>query len=587
MEFLEIFFQELHEKGQAALELIKRFLQERDKSVVNELYRIFHTIKGSASLVGLSGFRDLMHRFEDYFKRYEAGAFELTDDFLARMLAVIPTILERNADFSESEVAEIVDVVEGRRESSSTVVRERVSEEFTSMLTDFISKALSVENSLMRGDYKNALRGIRSLKNSLNALLEEGQYVKLQDLLKNFDILVVQEATMNKKKVRLNLEVGAEKVERRDSQVLLDMLVHLVRNAIAHGVEPPDVRVAIGKDEFGRITIRSYVQNNELHLEIEDDGAGIDFAKVRRKALEKGLGNLPPEEVIFVPGFSTKDEADKTAGRGVGLDVVKSFAIARGGDVELLTRPGQGTKFIIHFPVRSFLLRVLVVEADDYKFAISTHDVLEVLTKPTMIVGKVKHGDRLFEIVYSSKNPRFCVVSRSHKALLVDGIVGTFDGQVSGETYGYIQGFVKNIFVYPLPIIDVDRLPKLVSEAGRRRKILIIDDSFVTRSVVAKFLKTFGFDVLEADSGEHGVNVVKSDPSVDLVLCDLEMPGIDGFETTERLKKAKPELPVVIFSSLSEEQLRRGLEVGADAYLAKTEPPERIVALVERLVGAR
>jgi len=103
------------------------------------------------------------------------------------------------------------------------------------------------------------------------------------------------------------------------------MLTHLVRNAIAHGIELPEERTKKGKLEVGRIIIRSYVQGNELFLEIEDDGRGLEFEKIKQKAIEKGLGNLKPEEVIFVPGFSTKDKADETAGRGIGLDVVKTL----------------------------------------------------------------------------------------------------------------------------------------------------------------------------------------------------------------------------------------------------------------------
>jgi len=189
----------------------------------------------------------------------------------------------------------------------------------------------------MRDDTKNALRDVRALKSKLSALIEGSFYVKLNVLLRNFDALVIQEATINKKHVKLNLDIGDERIEKKDSQMLIDMLVHLVRNSISHGIESSETRVQRGKPEFGTITLRSYVLGNELYLEVEDDGAGIDFEKVRQKAIEMGLGNMRPDELIFIPGFSTSEQTDGTSGRGIGLDVVKNFAIARGGDVELVT----------------------------------------------------------------------------------------------------------------------------------------------------------------------------------------------------------------------------------------------------------
>lgn len=361
------------------------------------------------------------------------------------------------------------------------------------------------------------------------------------------------------------------------------MLVHLVRNSIAHGIEEPDVRKNIGKPENGIITIRSYIMNNEIYLEVEDDGKGIDFEKVRKKAAEKNLGYMRPEEVIFVPGFSTKEEADGTSGRGVGLDAVKNFATARGGDVELVTSPGKGTKFIIHFPVKSFLVRVLVVEGDNQQFCIATSDIVEIIAKSQVYDGTVKYKDKVCDIIYSSNQPRFGIITRNYKAILVDNIVGTFDGQISGEKYPSIKGFVKNVYVYPLPVIDVENFKQVEKRASERKSVLLVDDSVVTRNVVSKLLKTFGYDVIEAKNGTEAISLVDKEP--DIVICDVEMPDIDGFETTRQLKKKKPDLPVILFSTLSHEQLAKGLEVGADAYISKDEPPERLLRLIEKLIS--
>lgn len=583
MDFLEIFFQELREKGQESIELIKSFLQTKDSSLINEIYRLFHTIKGSASLVGLVGYKELFHKIEDYFKSFSSGEFDLSDEFLARLLSIIPPLLEKTSDISEEEVNDLIDKLEGKKETHGSIVSQSTQSVSPDTIQEFLSMSLTIENSLMRGDIGSALRNIRVIKNRLASAMQEMYYVKLRTLLSNFDTLVIQEATTAKKKVKLVLEVGDEMVEKKDSQSLIDMLVHLVRNSIAHGIEEPDVRKNIGKPENGIITIRSYIMNNEIYLEVEDDGKGIDFEKVRKKAAEKNLGYMRPEEVIFVPGFSTKEEADGTSGRGVGLDAVKNFATARGGDVELVTSPGKGTKFIIHFPVKSFLVRVLVVEGDNQQFCIATSDIVEIIAKSQVYDGTVKYKDKVCDIIYSSNQPRFGIITRNYKAILVDNIVGTFDGQISGEKYPSIKGFVKNVYVYPLPVIDVENFKQVEKRASERKSVLLVDDSVVTRNVVSKLLKTFGYDVIEAKNGTEAISLVDKEP--DIVICDVEMPDIDGFETTRQLKKKKPDLPVILFSTLSHEQLAKGLEVGADAYISKDEPPERLLRLIEKLIS--
>ncbi|MEN3042388.1 MAG: response regulator [Fervidobacterium sp.] len=583
MDFLEIFFQELKEKSQESIELIKSFLQTKQGSLINEIYRLFHTIKGSASLVGLVGYKELFHKMEDYFRNYSTGEYELSEEFLAKLLSVLPSISERSSDISEEEVKEIIAQLEGKKEMESAVLPYSVQMVSPEFIQEFLSTVLTVENSLMRNDIRSALRNIRVIKSKLTSTMQEMYYVKLRTLLLNFDTLVIQEATLAKKKVKLHIKVGDEMVEKKDSQSLIDMLVHLVRNSIAHGIEKPEIRKDLGKSEVGNITIRSYIMNNEIYLEVEDDGQGIDFDKVRKKAVEMNLGYMRPEEVIFVPGFSTKDNVDTTSGRGVGLDAVKSFATARGGDVELVTAPGKGTKFIIHFPVKSFLVRVLVVEGDGQQFCISTSDIIEVISKAQIFNGMVKYKDKFCDIIYSSTQPRFGVITKNYKAVLIDNIVGTFDGQISGEKYPSIKGFVKNVYVYPLPVIDVENFAQYERKKVEKRSVLLVDDSFVTRNVVSKLLRTFGYEVIEAKNGMEAIKLIEKKP--DVVVCDVEMPDIDGFETTRQIKKIMPNIPVILFSTLSHEQLSKGMEVGADAYISKDETPERLLKLIEKLVS--
>lgn len=215
MDFLEIFFQELREKGQESIELIKSFLQTKDSSLINEIYRLFHTIKGSASLVGLVGYKELFHKIEDYFKSFSSGEFDLSDEFLARLLSIIPPLLEKTSDISEEEVNDLIDKLEGKKETHGSIVSQSTQTVSPDTIQEFLSMSLTIENSLMRGDIGSALRNIRVIKNRLASAMQEMYYVKLRTLLSNFDTLVIQEATTAKKKVKLVLEVGDEMVEKK------------------------------------------------------------------------------------------------------------------------------------------------------------------------------------------------------------------------------------------------------------------------------------------------------------------------------------------------------------------------------------
>jgi two-component system chemotaxis sensor kinase CheA len=582
MDFLEVFLQELNEKGQEAIKLIKSFIENKDPTSIHEIYRLFHTIKGSASLVGFDKFKQLFHKIEDYFKRQMNGEDVITEDFMLKLLTVVPEVLKKDSDLTDNELEHYIDIIEGRKSPSEAKAYVTTSETIPAeLLQELLSNTLSAENSLMREDTQNALREIRLVKQKLVSLLENTFYIKLRQVLANFEVLVMQEAFSNKKKVKFELQIGEERIEKKDSEMLLNMLTHLVRNAIAHGIELPEERTKKGKPEVGKIIIRSYVQGNELFLEIEDDGRGLEFEKIKQKAIEKGLGNLKPEEVIFVPGFSTKDKADETAGRGIGLDVVKNFATARGGDVEVVSATGKGTRFIVHFPIKTFLVRVLVLEADDLRFCIDLQDILEIVSKAEIKDGQLKQKDKLYDITFSCTSPRFAVITKNNKALLVSNLIGIFDGQVSSESYGMIKGFVKNIFVYPLPIISPEQFLKLQKPSEKVRKVLVIDDSVVTRNILGKFLVNFGYTVFEAENGIEGIEVFKKE-NPDVIVCDVEMPGIDGFETTRRIRELNKDVPIIIFSTLTSEQLSKGLEVGANAYLSKDEPPERLIRLIEK-----
>lgn len=190
------------------------------------------------------------------------------------------------------------------------------------------------------------------------------------------------------REVSLKTEGGDTELDRTVIEAINDPLIHLVRNAIDHGIEPPGVRVAHGKPAEGRLTLRAFHEGGQVHVEISDDGAGIDADAVRRKAIERGvvtpdqaaaLGDKEVTALIFQPGFSTSETITNVSGRGVGLDVVRSNIEAIGGSVDLLSRPGAGTTIRVRIPLTLAIIPVLLVDCAGTRFAIPQVNLLELV----------------------------------------------------------------------------------------------------------------------------------------------------------------------------------------------------------------
>lgn len=584
MDFSEIFFSELNDKVSESMNIIEELKKSKDKKYIKDLYRIFHTLKGSASLVNLENFRDFSHKVEQYFKESLESEKLPDESFLDNLIAVISNFSKKNTDLTETEVKDFLEILEGKKNASENIVITEKEIFKISEISKYISKVLEIENSILRNDLKSALNEIRNLKKSLLNTLDEIVFVKLENILKNLKKLVSREANRYGKKVELLLEIENVKIEKEDSKDIIDILVHLVRNSIAHGIENPDERKSLGKDEVGKIWIRSYVDQGNIFIEVEDDGKGLDIEQIEKKVKEKNL-NVTPLEAIFLPGFSSKDKADELSGRGIGLDMVKNFATLRGGDVKVETQKGKGTKFIVFFKTKSFITKVLVVEDSERIFAIETSHILKIINyneKEMQIDNKIASEGKLYEIYYKSKKPKFVIITKNEKAIVVSNIIGTFDGQLVVQEIRELKGFIKNIFSSPIPLLDTNTLKKKeTSKNEKKKQILLIDDSIVTRNVVSKFLENRGYQVVTAKDGYDGIEKFKKQ-EFDLVISDAEMPEIDGFETTKKIKEINDNVPVIIFSTLSQENFDKAIESGADSFISKDEPPENLLRLIEK-----
>jgi len=188
-------------------------------------------------------------------------------------------------------------------------------------------------------------------------------------------------------------------VDRTVIDEIGDPLIHLIRNSIDHGIEDPETRKKLGKPESGTVRLTSYPDGNNVVIEVEDDGRGIDIDKVKAKAVQKGLlseeqaANLDEREAIhllFQPGFSTADKVSDLSGRGVGLDVVKTKIESLGGVVEVKTSPGKGSIFTIRLPLTLAIIQALLVKVGDEKYAIPLNSIKEIITIQTAAIRKVE-----------------------------------------------------------------------------------------------------------------------------------------------------------------------------------------------------
>jgi len=419
-----------------------------------------------------------------------------------------------------------------------------------------------------------------------------------------------------------------------DKAILLslnDPLVYLVRNSVDHGIEEPEERAAAGKPRIGKIVLSARTDGDLLAITVEDDGGGISPQKVRAAALKKGiigeqqaasLSARAALDLIFTPGFSTRDQAGETSGRGVGLDVVRKRVAGLGGSVAVESEPGKGAKFTLRMPQSLSLMKVLLVRIDDDVYGLPAVDVDSVgrldSKDITEVAGirAVRYRGRLMPVVAlgpllslnggpRTKRPLVAHVVHGSEgaAVVVDGLFG--EREVAVKAPG---AFLKGMrFVTGAAALEDGRVALLLSTSdivlaarrlaapamsrGRERKrlrILLVDDSAIAREAEAALLRSLGHEVDEAVDGEDGWQKLQSG-AYTLLVTDVQMPVLDGIDLTRRVK-ATPrfvKLPIVILSSLSApEERRRGVDAGADAYLVKGElEADSFAATLERLTG--
>lgn len=440
------------------------------------------------------------------------------------------------------------------------------------------------------------------------------------------------------KKAELNVEGREVLIDKMIVEYLSSPMTHLINNAMTHGIEPPDVRRQVGKPEKGRISVSAFYQGNQTVITVADDGAGINPEKVKFKALEKGLitreqakGMTKHDvyELLFHPGFSTQDKADDFAGRGVGMDVVRTNLSEIRGTINIDSSIGKGTSFTIRLPLTLSISKALCCVSDraniafpmdgvedmrDYpKSAIQVNEEEQkcIFWRETMIPIKPlnellfynrqisrgtvyggKEEDELLSIVVLRSAGNFLAVQvdqvLGEQEIVIKqidgpvpkpaGIAGATvlgDGRVMPiadvlELIEIAQGKVRQDFASPWKT-TLSGTPEAVA-VKKEPLVLIVDDSITVRELLSMTFSKSGYRVEQARDGQEAWEKMRSGLPCDIVFCDIEMPRMDGLELLSRIQKDEKlsYVPVAMLTSRGAERHKQmAAKLGASGYFTK------------------
>jgi len=435
------------------------------------------------------------------------------------------------------------------------------------------------------------------------------------------------------KDVELLVRGGKTEIDRKVAEALTDPLIHLIRNAIDHGIEMPEDRAMTGKPARGRITVTATPKKGRVVIEVEDDGKGIDLQEVRETAVKKGMisekaaSRLDEQELIslvFRPGFSTAKAMSEISGRGIGMDIVRETAEKFNGTVEVFSHPGKGTKVVLELPFTMAVSRVLLFRVENQHFGIpimhsegvvrfTGRDIVAVEGRRT-----VRIDDSPVPLVWLShlleigdpdlRRSRYLAVMVRHSqrkiALVVDDVQGEFEFIVKDlGTYlkkvplfmgSSIMGtgeIAQLLDVYDLVSairLSPEAAPAGKAAAGTAGDVLVVDDSLLSREMQRRVVSSMGYRVETAPEGKAALDLL-SRKTFDLVVAAVRMSGMDGVELVGhiRAKDMWRNLPVVLVATRENPGDReRALLAGAQECVAKDDfDVERIAPLIERLLA--
>ncbi|MCY7382120.1 MAG: response regulator [Microcoleus sp. CAN_BIN18] len=457
------------------------------------------------------------------------------------------------------------------------------------------------------------------------------------------------------KQAQLQVEGKDILIDKMIVDQLYDPMTHLVNNAITHGIEPPEVRLAAGKPAVGRITIRAFHQGNQTVISVSDDGAGIDPQKVKAKAIKQGLLTAPQAQrmsrsevydLLFMPGFSTQEQATEYAGRGVGMDVVRTSLQEIRGTVGIDSTIGKGTVFTIRLPLVLSISKALTCISDRARIAFPMDGVEDMIDVPRDQVTTGVDGlpciewrgsilpfrplrdllaynrhlgrgsvygfntdDDMISVIVLRSAGNFLAVQVDQVSTEQEIVIKQLEGPVPkpiGIAGATVLGDGKIVAIADvLELIDLatgrlrkeaggtlwdesgDRAAAEAAEEKTEPTVLIVDDSITVRSLLSITFEKAGYRVEEARDGKEAWEKMKSGLPCDIVFCDIEMPRMDGLELLSRMQKDAVlcELPIAMLTSRGADRHRQmAYSLGAKGYFTKPYLEEQLMDAAARML---
>ena len=488
--------------------------------------------------------------------------------------------------------------------------------------------ALSGITERLRGAHEDMAR-LENVVGELEEAIRAVRLLPLSTLFSQFPRSVRDLAKAQNKRVELQLQGAETLADKRVLEELKDPLMHMVRNAVDHGIEAPITRIERGKTPEATLTLRGSQTATHIVIELEDDGRGLDAKAIGASALSKGLLSadeleaMSPRQIqdlIFSPGFSTAAQLTDVSGRGVGLDVVRENVARLRGTIEVESTPGRGCIFRLVLPLTLATTRVLLVRVGAQTFALPIERVSRVFllereatfalqSRPTFALDgepiPVASLANLLQIApdeTTETGAQPCVVTsegNERLGLCVDAVVEEQEiilkplssslahlKHIAGATILETGDVCLLLSPAELSALatgqSATRAPQLApngAKPARPKALLLAEDSIVTRTQEKRILEGAGYTVVTAVDGLDGWQKL-SNGEFDGVISDVEMPHLNGFDLTARIRSHPQydELPIVLVTSLaSDNDRRRGLEVGANAYIAKGEFDQKVL----------
>jgi two-component system, chemotaxis family, sensor kinase CheA len=660
---------------------------------VQRLLRLAHTLKGAARVVRQSAIAERAHAIEDALAPFRDSADGIARESIDAILAhldgiggeivtLVPTneipsstatgaatnaavkvatdspVAMDGPRIIRADVAEMDAVLDGVSEAHArlnALRRSSAAIEQAGHLADLLGARISTrdtERNRTAGDKSSQSaaiaeelrRKLGSLASGFNASIAhvDRELRQLRDAAEGLRLVSVDNVLMALKRIArdsaraLSKQVSFEGIGgdiRLDADVLgiiQGALIQIIRNAVAHGIEAENERIAAGKPAAGRVTVGVFRRGRKILFECRDDGRGIDLEAVRSVAIDRGLSprvanDYTAEDLVGVllrGGISTSTAVTEVSGRGVGLDVVREALERLGGEVAVRIDRGRGTTFELVIPQSVTSIAALIVEAErgGNAIAIPLDGVQRILR---LAEGDIACAASGASILYEQKAIPFIPliaaldgahwsVGRAWTTIIVaaaDGVAAIGIERLVGTARTVIRPLPERLIASPIVAgasLDGEGNPQLILDADglvaaaygmrsaepnsapARRPLLVVDDSLTTRMLEKSILESAGYDVDVASSGEEALDLAQR-KSFALILCDVEMPGIDGFTFVERIRadSSLRDVPTILVTSrAAPEDRQRGRDVGAHGYIVKSEfNQDELLTMIGTMAG--